>query len=162
MVAMCFTSLPFVVRTVQPVLEDLDPALEEAAQTLGARPWQIFCAVILPLILPGFLAGVHARLRPLPRRVRRHHLHRRQPADGDRDHLAADLHPAGGIRLQAAAALASVLLITAFLMLVVTNLPRSALGTQVAMSATAAEPPRVGDSRCRAGADRLGAALGAC
>src|SRR5689334_1382511 len=58
MVAMCFTSLPFVVRSVQPVLEDLDSALEEAAQTLGARDRAIFREVILPLLTPALLAGV--------------------------------------------------------------------------------------------------------
>lgn len=41
-VAMAFTSIPFVVRTVQPVLEELGPEYEEAAQTLGASPWQSF------------------------------------------------------------------------------------------------------------------------
>lgn len=56
-IAMTFTSIPFVVRTVQPVLEDLDPALEQAALTLGARPWQIFTRVVFPAILPAFLAG---------------------------------------------------------------------------------------------------------
>lgn len=55
--AMAFTSVPFVVRTVQPVLEDLDPALEQAAVTLGARPWQIFLRVVFPAILPAWLAG---------------------------------------------------------------------------------------------------------
>lgn len=55
--AMTFTSIPFVVRTVQPVLEDLDPALEQAAMTLGARPWTIFRRVVFPAILPAFLAG---------------------------------------------------------------------------------------------------------
>ena len=55
--AMAFTSIPFVVRTVQPVLEDLDPALEQAAITLGARPWQVFARVVLPAILPAWLAG---------------------------------------------------------------------------------------------------------
>jgi sulfate/thiosulfate transport system permease protein len=55
--AMAFTSVPFVVRTVQPVLEDLDPALEQAALTLGARPWQIFTRVVFPAILPAWLAG---------------------------------------------------------------------------------------------------------
>jgi sulfate transport system permease protein len=55
--AMAFTSVPFVVRTVQPVLEDLDPALEDAAVTLGARPWQIFARVVFPAILPAWLAG---------------------------------------------------------------------------------------------------------
>lgn len=55
--AMAFTSIPFVVRTVQPVLEDLDPALEQAAVTLGARPWAIFTRVVFPAILPAWLAG---------------------------------------------------------------------------------------------------------
>lgn len=55
--AMAFTSIPFVVRTVQPVLEDLDPTLEQAAITLGARPWQVFLRVVLPAILPAWLAG---------------------------------------------------------------------------------------------------------
>jgi sulfate transport system permease protein len=55
--AMAFTSVPFVVRTVQPVLEDLDPALEQAAVTLGARPWSVFARVVFPAILPAFLAG---------------------------------------------------------------------------------------------------------
>lgn len=55
--AMAFTSVPFVVRTVQPVLEDLDQSLEAAAETLGARPWQIFTRVVFPAILPAWLAG---------------------------------------------------------------------------------------------------------
>ncbi|MBM3604400.1 MAG: sulfate ABC transporter permease subunit CysT [Alphaproteobacteria bacterium] len=55
--AMAFTSVPFVVRTVQPVLEDLDVSLEQAAETLGARPWQIFSRVVFPAILPAWLAG---------------------------------------------------------------------------------------------------------
>lgn len=55
--AMTFTSIPFVVRTVQPVLEDLDPTLEQAAVTLGARPWTIFRRVVFPAILPAWLAG---------------------------------------------------------------------------------------------------------
>lgn len=56
-IAMAFTSVPFVVRAVQPVLEDLDPALEEAAKTLGATPWQTFIRVTLPAILPAWLGG---------------------------------------------------------------------------------------------------------
>lgn len=55
--AMTFTSTPFVVRAIQPVLEDLDPALEQAAMTLGARPFQIFRRVVLPAILPAWLSG---------------------------------------------------------------------------------------------------------
>jgi sulfate transport system permease protein len=57
-IAMAFTSIPFVVRTVQPVLEDLDPAYEQAARTLGASDWAIFSRVVFPQILPAFLAGV--------------------------------------------------------------------------------------------------------
>ncbi|GGB53461.1 sulfate ABC transporter permease subunit CysT [Tistrella bauzanensis] len=56
-VAMAFTSIPFVVRTVQPVLEDLSREAEEAAHSLGARDRAIFGRVILPAILPAFLAG---------------------------------------------------------------------------------------------------------
>ena len=55
--AMTFTSIPFVVRAIQPVLEDLDPALEQAAMTLGARPFAIFRRVVLPAILPAWLSG---------------------------------------------------------------------------------------------------------
>jgi sulfate transport system permease protein len=56
-VAMAFTSLPFVVRAVQPVLEDLEPSMEEAAESLGAKPPQVFGRVVWPTILPAFLAG---------------------------------------------------------------------------------------------------------
>ncbi|MTD28628.1 sulfate/thiosulfate ABC transporter permease CysT [Erwinia sorbitola] len=56
-VAMAFTSIPFVVRTVQPVLEELGPEYEEAAETLGATPWQSFRRVILPEVGPALLAG---------------------------------------------------------------------------------------------------------
>jgi sulfate transport system permease protein len=52
-----FTGFPFVVRTVQPVLEGLEPELEEAASTLGANRWQIFRRVLLPPLLPPLLTG---------------------------------------------------------------------------------------------------------
>lgn len=57
-VAMIFTSIPFVVRTLQPVLEDLSPEFEEAAETLGANKKQIFLRVILPHIAPALMIGV--------------------------------------------------------------------------------------------------------
>lgn len=56
-VALTFIGLPFVVRTVQPVLEDMDPELEEAAASLGANRWQIFWRVILPMLTPALLTG---------------------------------------------------------------------------------------------------------
>ncbi|PHM64572.1 binding-protein-dependent transport systems inner membrane component [Xenorhabdus stockiae] len=56
-VAMAFTSLPFVVRTVQPILEELGPEYEEAAQTLGANRWQTFRRVILQEVSPALIAG---------------------------------------------------------------------------------------------------------
>ena len=52
-----FIGLPFVVRTVQPVLEDLDPEAEEAAASLGAGRWQAFRRVILPPLYPALLTG---------------------------------------------------------------------------------------------------------
>ena len=56
-VALTFIGLPFIVRTVQPVLEDLDPELEEAAASLGANRRQIFWRVILPMLMPALLTG---------------------------------------------------------------------------------------------------------
>ena len=56
-VAMTFIGLPFVVRTVQPVLEDMASELEEAAATLGASRWQSFTKVILPIVMPALLTG---------------------------------------------------------------------------------------------------------
>lgn len=56
-VAMIFTSLPFIVRSVQPVLEDMEAELEEAAMMLGATKWQSFWRVVLPTVLPALITG---------------------------------------------------------------------------------------------------------
>jgi sulfate/thiosulfate transport system permease protein len=56
-VALTFIGLPFVVRTLQPALQDLDAELEEAAASLGANRWQTFWRVVLPAILPSLLTG---------------------------------------------------------------------------------------------------------
>ncbi len=56
-VALTFIGLPFVVRTVQPVLEDLHKEVEEAAATLGADRWQTFVKVIFPILTPALLTG---------------------------------------------------------------------------------------------------------
>ena len=57
LVALTFIGLPFVVRTIQPVLEDAERELEEAAASLGASNWQTFAKVIFPTILPALLTG---------------------------------------------------------------------------------------------------------
>jgi sulfate/thiosulfate transport system permease protein len=119
--AMAFTSVPFVVRTVQPVLEDLSEDVEEAARTLGAGRWQIFTRVILPTITPAFLAGCALALA------------RSLGEFGAIIFIAGNLPMKTEItallifiRLEeydypAAAAIACVLLLTAFVMLFVTN-----------------------------------------
>lgn len=119
--AMFFTSIPFVVRTVQPVLEDVSADVEEAARSLGARPWQTFALVVWPLIMPAFLAGATMSFA------------RSLGEFGAVVFIAGNLPMKTEItsllifiRLDeysygSAAALASVLLIAAFVMLFVTN-----------------------------------------
>jgi sulfate transport system permease protein len=57
-VAMIFIGIPFVVRTVQPVLIDLDPEIEDAAASLGASRWHTITKVILPSLMPALLTGL--------------------------------------------------------------------------------------------------------
>lgn len=120
--AMIFTSLPFIVRTVQPVLEDIDPALEEAAISLGASDSTVFARVILPLLAPALLAGVSLSFaRALGEFGAIIFIAGNQPMSTE---IAALLT---FIRLeeydyQAAAAIASVLLATALVMLALTNI----------------------------------------
>jgi sulfate/thiosulfate transport system permease protein len=57
LVALTFIGLPFVVRAVQPVLEDVDPEIEDAAASLGASRWQTMRRVLMPAILPALLTG---------------------------------------------------------------------------------------------------------
>jgi sulfate transport system permease protein len=57
LVALIFIGIPFVVRTVQPVIEDLDAEVQEAAATLGAARWQTISRIILPTLLPALLTG---------------------------------------------------------------------------------------------------------
>ncbi len=56
-IALTFIGLPFVVRTIEPVLQDLDPEIEEAAACLGANRWLTFSKVIFPILLPSLLTG---------------------------------------------------------------------------------------------------------
>lgn len=57
LIALLFVGLPFIVRTIQPILEDADREVEEAASSLGASRWQTFRKVIFPTILPALLTG---------------------------------------------------------------------------------------------------------
>jgi sulfate/thiosulfate transport system permease protein len=57
LVALVFIGLPFVVRSVQPVLQDVDREVEEAAASLGAGRWQVFSRVVFPLVRPALLTG---------------------------------------------------------------------------------------------------------
>jgi sulfate transport system permease protein len=57
MIALIFVGVPFVVRTIQPILQDMDKEIEEAAMSLGASRWQTFWQVLLPSIFPSLLTG---------------------------------------------------------------------------------------------------------
>jgi ABC-type sulfate transport system permease component len=81
-VALTFIGLPFVVRTLQPVIEDIEPEVEEAAASLGASRWQTFIRVLFPAHFPRATHRLHAGLFTFSRRVRIGHLHcRKYPAD---------------------------------------------------------------------------------
>jgi sulfate transport system permease protein len=57
LLAMIFVSFPFVIRTLQPVLQEIEISLEEAAWSLGANPWQTFSRIILPTLWPAIITG---------------------------------------------------------------------------------------------------------
>ena len=100
LVALVFIGLPFVVRTVQPVLEDLDTEIEEAAASLGARRLQTCGAWCCRRLTAGPADGLRPGVRALGRRIRLGDLHRRQPADGVGDHAADHHHQARAVRLR--------------------------------------------------------------
>lgn len=120
--AMAFTSLPFVVRQVQPVLEDISPDVEEAAVSLGASDFVTFRKIIFPAIFPALLAGCSlAFSRAIGEFGAIIFIAGNQPGYSE---IAALLT---FIRLEeydypAAAAIASVLLFSALVLLLVTNL----------------------------------------
>jgi len=124
-IAMAFTSVPFVVRTVQPVIEDLGTDVEEASRSLGASDLQILRRVIFPAIFPAFLAGCSlAFARSLGEFGAVIFIAGNQPMKTEIVALLAF------IRLEeynygAAAAIAVVMLAMAFVMLIVTNVIQS-------------------------------------
>ena len=91
--ALLFVTLPFVVRTVQPVLLELDTEMEEAARSLGASELTTFRRIVLPNILPGILSGRDDGVRARGRRDRRDRAHLRQPPVQDRGRLGVHLQP---------------------------------------------------------------------
>ncbi|MCX5493400.1 sulfate ABC transporter permease subunit CysT [Kaistia dalseonensis] len=120
-VAMAFTSLPFIVRTLQPVLEELDSAVEEAARTLGAGAFTVFRRVVLPILVPALLAGVSlAFARSLGEFGAVIFIAGNQPYVSEITALVAFIK-IEEYDYPAAAAIATVMLGTAFIMLVVTN-----------------------------------------
>ena len=99
-VALVFIGLPFVVRTLQPVLEDVNRELEEAAATLGANRWQTFSRVIFPILMPALLTGFAlAFARALGEYGSVIFIAGNMP-HGERDHAAADHHQARAVRLR--------------------------------------------------------------
>ena len=99
-VALIFIGLPFVVRTVQPVLDDLELEVEEAAASLGAGRWQTFARVVFPTVCTGAADRLRAGVCPGHRRIRFGGFHLGQHADEDRDRAAADHDQAGAVRLR--------------------------------------------------------------
>ena len=92
-VALLFVTLPFVVRTVQPVLLELDRDMEEAAASLGASPTKIFRRIILPNLAAGDGGRHRAGLCPRDERVRLHRADLRKPAVQDPGGVGAHLQP---------------------------------------------------------------------
>ncbi len=84
-IALTFVGMPFVVRTLQPVLENLEREVEEAAATLGAGRLRTFVSVIAPSLLPARAHRVRAGVCAGHWRIRLNRLHFRQPAVQDRD-----------------------------------------------------------------------------
>ncbi len=121
-VALTFIGLPFVVRTVQPVLQELEPEIEEAASTLGANRRQTAhpdTAARAHALAPY---GLRPGVREGPRRVRIGRLHIRQHADEDRDHPASHHLKLEQYDYRGATAIAVVMLVSSFVLLLLINL----------------------------------------
>lgn len=120
-IAMAFTSVPFVVRTVQPVIEDLGSDVEEAGRSLGASDWQILRKVIFPAIFPAFLAGCSlAFARSLGEFGAVIFIAGNQPGKTEIIALLTFIR-LEEYNYEGAAAIAAIMLAMAFVMLIVTN-----------------------------------------
>ena len=116
--ALLFVTLPFVVRAVQPVLLELDPEMEQAAESLGASRLTVFRRIVLPNLTPAIIAGRRARLRARRGRVRlarpdhgQPSRSRRRPRRCSSSPRSRATHPTG------AAAVSVVLLVIALVVL---------------------------------------------
>ena len=96
-IALIFIGLPFVVRTLQPVIADLDVELEEVATSLGANRVQVVFRVILPYLYPAWLIGFGMAFARAIGEYRFGRLHRGQHADEDGDRLAPHHHEADAV-----------------------------------------------------------------
>jgi hypothetical protein len=119
-VALTFIGLPFVVRTVQPVLEDLEPEIEDAAAVLGAGACRRCCASCSPACCRRWPPGSRSRSRGAGR-VRLRRVHRRQHADGLGDHAPAHHDQAGAVRLRGSDGDRARLPVVSFAMLLTVN-----------------------------------------
>ncbi len=99
-IALVFIGLPFVVRAIQPVLQDIDREVEEAAQTLGANSLQRAVFVVLPAIAPSLISGVSLAFARAVGEYGSVVFIAGKHADADRDRAAADRHQAGAVRLR--------------------------------------------------------------
>ena len=122
-VALTLIGMPFVVRTVQPALQEVQRDLEDAAETLGAGRFYVFRRIIVPTVLPALLTGFTLAFARAVGEYGSVDLHRRQHADEDRDHAAAHRDPPRGISTTPAPRpSACVMLAISFVMLLAINL----------------------------------------
>ncbi len=120
--ALLFVTYPFVIRTVQPVLLEVDRGEEEAAATLGADAWTIFRRVTLPTPVPVDRHRHRAGLQPGPGRVRQRGDGRRQPPAGDQDRADVRLRRDRERQPAGAMAVSAVLLASSLGILIALNL----------------------------------------
>jgi sulfate/thiosulfate transport system permease protein len=121
-VALTFIGLPFVVRTVQPVLQDLGNDMEEAAGSLGADRWQIFWRVLLPELWPAVLTGFALALaRGLGEYGSVVFISNNMPMSGEITPLLI-IHKLEQFDYKGAAAIAVVMLVASFVMLFIINM----------------------------------------
>ena len=116
-IALIFIGLPFVVRTLQPVIEDLDTEIEEAATSLGATRLKVLTRVILPYLYPAWLTGFALAFARAVGEYRLGGVHLRQHADAHGNLATPDHHQAGAVRLRRGDGDRGVMLLISFVML---------------------------------------------